>query len=127
MVALAEEEGVTTAVAVDDVGQANAAVNPEDAVPRYAGKSRCSACWDRARAGVAAITSHPIETPGPRRGAPVGFCELRHGVRQRIRRTDQELDDMGRGGIPLPGDVLAVIAGVPRVVQVVLIEVGEQL
>jgi hypothetical protein len=60
MVALAEEEGFTAAVG--DVQQANAAVNVEDAVPGYAGKRQ------RARAGVAAITTHPIETPGPLRG-----------------------------------------------------------
>src|SRR5262245_50386417 len=59
MVALAEEEGVSGAVGY--VRNANAAVNPENAVPRYAGKSRCSANRNRACAGVAAITAHPIE------------------------------------------------------------------
>src|SRR5262249_13911360 len=64
MVALAEEEGVSGAVG--DVLKANAAVNPEDAVPRYAGKSRGTAHRNRALAGAAAITAHPVETPGPR-------------------------------------------------------------
>src|SRR5262249_34533478 len=117
MVALTEEEGVTSAV--HDVRNANAAVNPEDAVPRYVGKSK------RPRAGVPAITAHPVETPDPT-GTALS-CGIHHGFRQRIRRTEQELEDMGRGGIPLPGDVVAVIAEVPRVVQVVLLKVGEQL
>src|SRR5262245_16958307 len=123
MVALTEEEGVTGAVG--DVQNANAAVNPEDAFPRYSGKSRWIARMHRVLAGVADITAHPIETLAPRGAEP--SIGMHHGLLQRIRRAEQDLDDMGRGGIPLPGDVVAVIAVVPLAVQVVLIEVGEQL
>src|SRR5262249_17386418 len=91
MVALAEQERITGAVAVGDLGQANAAFNPKDAVQRYAGKSPWSANRTRARAGVAAITAHPIETPGPTGGDPC--FEFYHGCRQRIRRANQQLDD----------------------------------
>src|SRR5262249_3637349 len=66
MVALAEEQRVTAAVG--DVRQANAAIDEEDAVPAQAGKIRRIAQGKRARAGAAAITTHPIETPGPLRG-----------------------------------------------------------
>src|SRR5262249_32294020 len=107
----AEEEGV--AVAVGDVCKANAAVDPEDAVPRYAGKSRWRARRNRPRAGVAAITAHPIETPGPRGGAPGRRREFRHGFRQRVRGAELELDDLGLCGIPAPGDIVAVIVVVP--------------
>src|SRR5262249_10869040 len=48
------------------------------------------------------------------------------GFRQRIRRADQDLDDLGLGGIATPGDVVAVIVVVPLLVQVVLFEVGQQ-
>src|SRR5262249_29210238 len=123
MVALTEEERVRGAVG--DVLNANAAVNPEDAVPRYTGRIRWSARRHRARAGVAAITAHPIETPRPRGG---DRCRVLHHVcRQRIRRTEQQLDDMSLGGIPAPGDIVAVIVVVPLLVQVVLSDVGEQL
>src|SRR5215213_1148937 len=115
MVALAEEEGV--AGAISDVRNANAAVNPEDAVPRDIRK--------RPRAGVAAITAHPIETPGPRGGAP--WQDFHHVCWQRIRGANQELDDLGLGGVPAPGDIVAVIEVVPLVVQAALLEVGEQL
>src|SRR5262249_32440898 len=117
MVALTEEESVRGAVR--DVGQANAAVDPEDAVPRYVGKIK------RPRAGVAAITAHPVGTPGPLRTAL--SCGFHDGFRQRIRRAEQELDDMSRGGIPVSNDVVAVIAVVPLLMQVVLFEEGEQL
>src|SRR5262249_62079464 len=75
MVALAEQEGVTGAVG--DVRNANTAVDPEDAVPR-----RRTARSKRPRAGVAAITAHPIETVGPRGG--LRCCEFHHGFRERI-------------------------------------------
>src|SRR5262245_61480023 len=68
MVALAEEEGVTGAVC--DVRNANAAVDPEDAVPAQAGKTRRIPRGKRARAGAAAIATHPIEAPGPSRADP---------------------------------------------------------
>src|SRR5215475_13215466 len=98
MVALAEEERVTGAVG--DVRKADAAVKPEDAVPADAGKSRRTARKDRPFAGVAAVTALPIEAPGPIVGPYTRV--FRHGVRQQIRRADQDLDDLGRGGIPAP-------------------------
>src|SRR5207249_2784114 len=100
VVALAEEERVTGAVA--DVGQANVAVDEEDAVPRHARIIRWTARMNRPLAGVAAITAHPVETPGPRGGQ--GLLELPHGLRQRVRGADQDRDDLRRGGIPPAGD-----------------------
>src|SRR5262249_26035712 len=122
MVALAEEERVTGAVG--DVRQANEAVKKEDAVPGQSGIIRRTAKSTRPFAAVAAITAHPIETPGPRRGARCR--ELPHGLRQRIRGAEQDLDDLGLGGIP-SRDVVEVIVAVPLLVQVVLFDVGEQL
>src|SRR5262245_20705846 len=122
MVALAEEERV--AGAVGDVPNTNVAANVEDAVPGHAGR------MDRPFAGVAAITAYPMETPGPRgRRGWVGerFREFHHGFRQRVRRAEQDLDDLGLCGIPTARDVVAVILVVPQFVQVVLSEVGEQL
>ena len=58
------------AAAVGDVRQPNVAVDVEDAVPRHSRKSRRDARLDRPVAGVAAVTAHPIETAGPRRGGP---------------------------------------------------------
>src|SRR5436309_9970545 len=79
MEALAEEERVAGAVL--DVSNANAAADPEDAVPGHARKDRRTARMDRALAGVAAITAQPIETPGPR-GTSGSFCrEFPYGFR----------------------------------------------
>ena len=66
MEALAEEERLTAAVG--DVREANGAVKEEDAVTRDARKIRRRAWIHRALAGAAAVTAHPIETPGPQRG-----------------------------------------------------------
>src|SRR5262249_34329220 len=122
METLAEEE--RGAGAVRDVPQSNASVKGEDAVPGQAGKGRRSARMKRPLAGVAAITGHRIETPRPERG---GLCrDFHHGFRQRIGRAEQDLDDLGLGGIPPPGDVVSVIVVVPLPVQVILLEVREQ-
>src|SRR5262245_31196035 len=115
MVALAEQERVTAAVG--DVRQANAAVKEEDAVPRDAGKIRRTARTHRALAGAAAITAHPIETPGPRWGEPGRCREFHHAFGQWVRGAEQDLDDLGRGGIPPPDRiVIAGIAVVPLLV-----------
>src|SRR5262245_11132827 len=124
MVALAEEEGVTGTVG--DVRQANAAVKPEDAVPADAGKIRQTARKNRPFAGVPAITAQRIEAPGPTVGPYNNTRVFRHGVRQPIRRAEQELDDLGLRGIPPPRDIVAVIVVVPLLSQVVLFEVGKQ-
>src|SRR5262245_15449539 len=60
----------------------------------------------------------------PRRGGP---RDVRHGFRQRIRRADQELDDLGRGAVLVRRDVLAVIVVVPQLVQAVLLAEGKEL
>ena len=126
MEALAEEERLTAAVG--DLGEANGAVDEEDAVPRDARKIGWRARRNRALAGVAAVAAHPIEPPGPRRGERGVRCGHFHDAfRQWIRRTQQDLDDLGLNGVCASRDVVTVIVVVPPSVQVVLFEVEEQL
>src|SRR5262245_37385833 len=104
---LAEEQRITTTVA--DVRVANTAADEEDGVlAQSAGRYRPGP-------GVTVVTAHPIrpETPGWEGKICVVFREFPHGVRQPIRRAQQDLDDLGLRGIPSPGDVVAVIVEVP--------------
>src|SRR6516165_4449974 len=108
MIALAEEQSATRAIA--DVPKADSAVEPENAIPGHAGKRRGSARKYRPLAGIAAIAAERVKAPSPIGGRNV---VLPDGVFQSIGRADQELDDMGRRGVPPPGEVVAVIDVIP--------------
>src|SRR5262249_32086805 len=77
-------------------------------------------------APVAAIAAHAIVTVGPS-ALWVNRHEVKHGVRQRVRWAEQDLDDLGRGGIPPVRDVVAEIVVVPPLVQVVQLAIGKHL
>src|SRR5262245_36535723 len=112
MVAFAEEERV--AGAVRDFRQANAAADEKDAVLGQVLKRI------RPITAVAAVTVHRIEAPGPSWGDV--SLEFRYGLGQPVRSAEQELDDVGLSGIPLSGDVIAIIGEVPFLVQIALFE-----
>src|SRR5829696_186971 len=118
MVALAEEKRV--AGAVGDIFQTNATANEEDSIAGHSGKIRSTARLSRAFATVSAITCERVETPRPRE---VAFRVLRDRLRQWIRWTEQDLDDLGLGGIAASGNVVAVVVVVPVLVQIILLDI----